>query len=215
MTGGQLTDAIRLHVEEGETLRRGERPEAVPSSIPGGREFVRGIEAGTSRMWHSNDETKQKRKEMFALRQELGRGHLFITFSRANKDLVTVSVYAGAGEKSVEAAYAAAASGKSEDELVAEGFLLRDNCIWRQAPLEDVIPSKWQETPAQLKARVGNDPAASARYYMRLVDLFITHVLGWNTEVQRSARGGGLFGITKGFYGATETQGQVRVGASG
>ena len=212
MTGGQLTDAIRLHVEEGETLRRGERPEAVPSSIPGGREFVRGIEAGTSRMWNSNDETKQKRKEMFALRQELGRAHLFITFSRANKDLVTVSVYAGAGEKTVEAAYEAAASGKSEEELVAGGFLLRDNCIWRQMPLEDVLPSKMKESAAQLKARVGNDPAAAARYYERLVDLFITHVLGWNTALQRSARAGGLFGHTKGFYGGTETQGQVRQG---
>ena len=210
MTGDQLSEAIRLHVVEGETLRRGERPEAVPASIPGGQEFVRGIEAGTSRMWHSNDETKHKRQEIFALRQQLGRAHLFITFSRANKDLVTVSVYAGAGEKTVEAAYEAAASGKSEDELVAGGFLLRDNCIWRQRPLEDVIPSALRESPAELKARAGNDPAAAARYYERLVDLFVTHVLGWNTALQRSAKAGGLFGHTKGFYGGTETQGQVR-----
>jgi hypothetical protein len=209
MTGDQLTTAIRLHVEEGETLRRGEAPAQVPRDIPGGREFVSGLQAGTAKMWNSNDETKQLRKQMMAMRQGLGRAHLFITFSRANKDNATVSVYAGAGERSVEAAYEAAATGLSEDELVRGGFLVRDNCIWRQRPLESVIPSEFLESSAALKKRVGNDPAAAARYYDRLVNLFITHVLGWNLELQRSSKAGGLFGHTKGLYGASETQGQV------
>ena len=209
MTGDQLTTAIRLHVEEGETLRRGEAAEQVPSDVPGGREFVRGLQAGTSKMWNSNDETKQYRKEILALRQQEGRAHLFITFSRANKDMVTVSVYAGAGERSVEAAYEAAAGGLSEDDLVRQGFLVRDNCIWRQRPLENVIPSELLEPSAALKKRVGNDPAAAARYYDRLIHLFIEHVLGWNMKLRRSSRAGGLFGHTKALYGGTETQGQV------
>jgi hypothetical protein len=120
-----------------------------------------------------------------------------------------VSVYAGAGERSVEAAYEAAAGGLSEDELVRDGFLVRDKCIWRQRPLENMLPSEFRESSAEMRKKVGNDPAAAARYYDRLVNLFITHVLGWNMELQRSTKAGGLFGHTKAFYGATETQGQV------
>jgi hypothetical protein len=209
MTGDQLTRAIRLHVEEGETRRRGAQPTEVPADIPGGKEFVRGLHAGTARMWNSNDETKELRKGMMAMRQEEGRAQLFITFSRANKDMMTVSVYAGAGERSVEAAYEAAAGGLSEDELVRDGFLVRDKCIWRQRPLENMLPSEFRESSAEMRKKVGNDPAAAARYYDRLVNLFITHVLGWNMELQRSTKAGGLFGHTKAFYGATETQGQV------
>jgi hypothetical protein len=62
-----------------------------------------------------------------------------------------------------------------------------------------------------LKKLVGNDPAAAARYFDRLVLLFIKHVLGWDADLQRSYKGGGLFGFTQAFFGATETQGQVSV----
>ena len=212
MTAEQLTAAIRLHVEEADSVRLGRQPAQVPADIVGGRQFVRGITAGTCRMWNSNEETKQYRKEIFALRQRFGQAHLFITFSRANKDMATVSVYAGGEKHSVEEAQRRAVQqGATEDELLRDGLLSADNCVWSKKALEHIIPSVDLESASILKKLVGNDPAAAARYFDRLVLLFIKHVLGWDVDVQRSYKGGGLFGFTRAFYGATETQGQVSV----
>jgi hypothetical protein len=212
MTAEQLTAAIRLHVEEADSVRLGRQPAQVPADIVGGRQFVRGITAGTCRMWNSNDETKQYRKEIFALRQKFGQAHLFITFSRANKDMATVSVYAGGDKLSVEEAQRRAVQqGATEDELLRDGVLSPESCVWSKKPLEDIIPSVDLQSSSDLKKLVGNDPAAAARYFDRLVLLFIKHVLGWDADLQRSYKGGGLFGFTQAFFGATETQGQVSV----
>lgn len=55
---------------------------------------------------------------------------------------------------------------------------------------------------------VSKDPAACARFFGRMLNVVVRDLLGWNESEGRSVEGGGVFGVTKAFFGVVETQGR-------
>jgi hypothetical protein len=56
------------------------------------------------------------------------------------------------------------------------------------------------------KKLASENPYEAARYFKYIIDLLITHIFGWNRKEQDPGEKPGLFGFTKGFCGATESQ---------
>ncbi|KAE9090113.1 hypothetical protein PF005_g19196 [Phytophthora fragariae] len=59
---------------------------------------------------------------------------------------------------------------------------------------------------AQLGHIAASNPYICARYFDRIVNTFIDVVLNWDTDNNCARREPGLFGCTKAFYAATESQ---------
>ncbi|KAK1861326.1 hypothetical protein I4F81_003910 [Pyropia yezoensis] len=55
---------------------------------------------------------------------------------------------------------------------------------------------------------VSKDPAACALFFGRMLNVVVRDLLGWNESEGRSVEGGGVFGVTKAFFGVVETQGR-------
>lgn len=55
---------------------------------------------------------------------------------------------------------------------------------------------------------VSKDPVADARYFGRMLGIVVRELLGWSDSEGRSVQGGGVFGVTKAFFGVVETQGR-------
>lgn len=58
-------------------------------------------------------------------------------------------------------------------------------------------------TRDEKKVLIANNPVAGARFFKKMVELFITHVLGCGTDHD------GLYGKTAGYYGTVEQQGRL------
>lgn len=54
---------------------------------------------------------------------------------------------------------------------------------------------------------VSKDPVADARYFGQMLGIVVRELLGSCESVGRSVEGGGVFGVTKAFFGVMETQG--------
>lgn len=54
---------------------------------------------------------------------------------------------------------------------------------------------------------VSKDPVADARYFGQMLRIVVRELLGSCESVGRSVEGGGVFGVTKAFFGVMETQG--------
>ena len=61
-------------------------------------------------------------------------------------------------------------------------------------------------TRPERKAFASKNPVQSAKYFMRVMNTFITKVLGWDIDACAPLRVGGVFGKVRAFFGATETQ---------
>ena len=60
--------------------------------------------------------------------------------------------------------------------------------------------------PATILVANAADPGACAMYYSELVDVFVRHILGWDTTKRAAVPGGGVFGTVACFAAMTETQ---------
>ena len=68
--------------------------------------------------------------------------------------------------------------------------------VYHAAEDKEIFPQLFdKKTRAQL---IGNNATACARFFKFMVDAFIKHVLGVNTDHA------GLFGETEGYYGTVE-----------
>lgn len=55
---------------------------------------------------------------------------------------------------------------------------------------------------------VSKDPVADARFFSRILGVVVRELLGWDSVTRRPVAGGGIFGVTKAFFGVVETQGR-------
>lgn len=59
---------------------------------------------------------------------------------------------------------------------------------------------------AERKALAATYPVECARYFFRVMDTVIEVLLGWDRKTNSPKRGGGIFGVVRGFGAAAETQ---------
>ena len=67
-------------------------------------------------------------------------------------------------------------------------------------------PDAHDGTPESILAINAADPGACAMYYSETVQVFIRHILGWDSSKQAAVPGGGVFGTVSCFAGMTEAQ---------
>ncbi|KIJ25886.1 hypothetical protein M422DRAFT_192912, partial [Sphaerobolus stellatus SS14] len=57
---------------------------------------------------------------------------------------------------------------------------------------------------AERARRLARDPVAAADFFQFSIDMFLEHLLGWNSKLRKSSEKGGLFGHIRAYYGTTE-----------
>ncbi|GMF26426.1 unnamed protein product [Phytophthora fragariaefolia] len=126
--------------------------------------------------WGSNEERSGARADLFSMQLELGQPTIFFTLSPDSSSSYRIANLAG----------------EIPDSVLSQ--------------MESGISEALVYSRAKLGRIAASNPYICARYFDRIVNICIDMVLNWDTDNNCARKEPGLFGSTKAFYAATESQ---------